>query len=221
VARFPWNLDRRRGLGLLALAVLLLAVAGLLPEPGPDRNTAADFLQPVRDGADAPPAGLVHELPAGPLYVQAGRLSLGTRDIGICPRLVGVVEQDGRVLAVCSDRLWLLSPEGEVLGQADSGRGVPEGLSAVTREQDRVLLRNRERSFAVDLGDLSVRPVAPGAGGGAEAEDSGGWAQAFSDMGRGPLTKRRGIWLIGVVALFIAVLALSALALARRRRRHA
>lgn len=232
MARFHWRfflLRWHRRLGIVsALFVLLLAVTGIL------LNHSHEF---GLDGAPlespwlrqhygvAAPAGLTHALPAGELSVRGGWLRLGERNLGSCPQLVGVVEQAGQVLAVCSDRLILLTPAGELIDQADAVRGIPEGLSAIGRQRDQVLLRQGESSFAVDLNDLSVRPARPEPGvawtGAAAAADTADldWEQVLLDLHSGRLFGRWGVLLMDAMAILFVILALSGLVMARRRPR--
>lgn len=224
-----------RRLGIVsALFVLLLAVTGLLlnhsHELGLDRapleNPALRKLYGVE--AAAAPEGLVQSLPAGQLAAVGGRLRLGASDIGDCPQLVGVVEQQGQVLAVCSNRLWLLTPDGQVIDQADGVRGVPEGLTAVGQGEGQVLLRRGDESLSVDLSDLSLEPAqpAPGVtwmearGRVADAADLD-WEQVLLDLHSGRLFGRFGVLLMDVMALLFMALAVSGLIMWRRRHRSA
>lgn len=224
-----------RRLGIVsALFVLLLAVTGLLlnhtHELGLDRapleNPALRKLYGVE--AAPAPAGLVQSLPAGELAVSSGRLRLGARDIGDCPQLVGVVEQPGQVLAVCSNRLWLLTPEGEVIDQADGVRGVPEGLTAVGQGEGQVLLRRGDESLAVNLSDLSLKPAAPAPGvtwtevtGQASPSADLDWEQLLLDLHSGRLFGRFGVLLMDAMALLFVALAVSGIIMWRRRHRPA
>lgn len=224
-----------RRLGIVsALFVLLLAVTGLLlnhtHELGLDRapleNHALRKLYGVE--SEPAPAGLVQSLPAGELAVSSGRLRLGARDIGDCPQLVGVVEQPGQVLAVCSNRLWLLTPEGEVIDQADGVRGVPEGLTAVGQGEGQVLLRRGNESLAVNLSDLSLKPAAPAPGvtwteatGQAAHSADLDWEQLLLDLHSGRLFGRFGVLLMDAMALLFVALAVSGIIMWRRRHRPA
>lgn len=167
--------------------------------------------------------GLVHRLPAGDLQVRAGELRLNGERLGACPRLIGVVEQAGQILVVCSGRLLLLTPDGELIRQADNLRDIPEGLSAVARDQGRVLLQGHESSFAVDLQDLSVSQVAPLP----EADDTPmrpagdaapNWREVVRDLHSGRLLGDWGVWLMEAMAVLFAMLAIPALWSAYRRR---
>lgn len=223
-----------RRIGIVsALFVLLLAITGILlnhtHELGLDRKPLENAALRSLYGAvpDAAPQGLVHGLAAGELYAAGGRLRVGDRDLGDCPQLVGVVERAGQVLAVCSNRLWLLTPNGEVIDQADSVRGVPEGLSAVAEAQGQVLLKQGGQSFAVDLGDLSLKPTLAGAGvdwSGALAPAAApadlDWEQLLLDLHSGRLLGAWGVWLMDAMALLFIVLAVSGLFMARRRHRR-
>lgn len=226
-----------RRLGIVsALFVLLLAVTGLLlnhtHELGLDRlpleNAALRKLYGVAPvPAPAPaPSGLAQTLPGGELAARGGRLRMGERDIGDCPQLVGIVEQSGQVLAVCSNRLWLLTPDGQVIDQADSVRGVPEGLSAVAEGEGQVLLRAGGDSLAVDLNDLSLKPAVPVPGvtwreaaPAAAVDPDLDWEQVLLDLHSGRLFGRGGVLLMDAMALLFVGLALSGLVMWRRRHR--
>lgn len=221
-----------RRLGIVsALFVLLLAVTGLLlnhtSELGLDRAPLeSPVLRQMYGVAPLQPEGVVQALPGGELAATAGRLRLGTRDIGDCPQLVGVVERSGQVLAVCSNRLWLLTPEGEVIDQADSVRGVPEGLTAVGQGDGQVLLRRGGEALAVDLGDLSIQPAVPVPGvtwsepvvAVAPLADLD-WEQLLLDLHSGRLFGRWGVWLMDFMAVLFMGLAVSGLIMWRRRHR--
>lgn len=96
------------------------------------------------------------------LQVVDGRLRLGEASVASCPRLVGVMQARDRVVVVCSDRLVVLSPDGELVDQVDSLRGIPSGLSAWSEQGDTLLLKTADSSLGVNLSDLSVHPATTG-----------------------------------------------------------
>jgi hypothetical protein len=221
----------RLALAMTVLLLLLLLATGLMLNHGGGPvlgrlPVAQDWLQrhyslPGADPASAAP-GLVHHLPAGDLAVHDGQLRFNERELGECPRLVGVVEQPGQVLVACSNRLFLLSPDGELLRQADALRGIPEGLSAVSRAGSEVLLRQGNSTFSVDLGDLSVAPARSGSAlslpeAAAPATIDG--ERLLLDLHSGRLFGRYGPWLMDAMTLLFAGLALSGLVMAHRRGR--
>ncbi|HEX4869833.1 MAG TPA: PepSY domain-containing protein [Moraxellaceae bacterium] len=225
-----------RRLGIVsALFVLLLAATGLLlnhtHELGLDRLPLENSLlrrlygvAPAAEAAEAAAPALAQALPGGELTARGGRLRMGERDIGDCPRLVGIVEQGGQVLAVCSNRLWLLTPDGQVIDQADSVRGVPEGLSAVAEGEGQVLLRAGDDSLAVDLSDLSLRPAVPVPGvawreAAPAADPDLDWEQVLLDLHSGRLFGRAGVILMDAMAILFMILAVSGLVMWRRRHR--
>lgn len=223
-----------RRLGVVsALFVLLLAVTGILLNHTHELKLAGKPLEsawlrglyglPATTAAD----GLAHDLPAGKLQVRAGRLWLGEAALGDCRQLVGVVEQAGQVLAACTDRLLLLTPDGELIDQADALRGVPDGLSAVTLQEDRVLLHRGDATYSVDLASLDVSPLdgaASPAGPGAPEPEAApaelDWERFLLDLHSGRLFGRGGVWLMDAMALLFITLAVSGLVMAARRRRH-
>jgi len=234
VHKFHWRfflLRWHRRLGITsALFVLLLVITGILlnhgHEFGLDRAPLENRWLRQHYGLAAEPAGLTYPLPGGELAVRSGRLHLGGKELGGCAQLVGVIEQAGQVLAACSDRLLLLTLDGELIDQADAMRGVPDGLSAVLAQDEKILLRRGESRFSVDLSDLSVTPL-----GGAEeagwpspppaasaAGDDLDWERVVLDLHSGRLFGRGGVWLMDAMAGLFAVLAISGLVMARRRR---
>lgn len=226
-----------RRLGLVAaFFVLVLAVTGLLlnhsHDLGLDRAPLENPLLRQFYGVkpEAADGGLRHVLENGAvLHVVAGRLRVDDRDLGACPQLVGIVTEKQQLLAVCSNRLWLLTPQGEVIDQADSVRGVPEGLSAVGQGPGQVLLRQGSQRFSVDLGDLSLKPAPATAGSGlswtepaqpvASAADLD-WEQVLLDVHSGRILGRWGVWLVDAMAILFVLLAVSGVYMSWRRRRH-
>ncbi|HET8730594.1 MAG TPA: PepSY-associated TM helix domain-containing protein [Moraxellaceae bacterium] len=238
MSRLHWRFHVRRWhrrLGIVsALFVLVLSVTGFLlnrsHELGFDRapleNSLLRRLYGLAPGSAQ--AGVVHALPSGDLRAEGGQLRLAGHAIGACPHLVGVVEQSSQVLAVCSNRLWLLTPTGEVIDQADSVRGIPEGLSAVGQGQGQVLLRHGEESLAVDLGDLSIKPaIAPpsvawsGVPAADDRHDDINWERVLLDLHSGRLFGPWGVRLVDTMAILFAILAISGLIISWRRRHHA
>lgn len=225
-----------RRLGLVAaFFVLVLAVTGFLlnhsHDLGLDRVPLENRLLRQFYGVkpEAAEAGLRHVLDSGAvLHATGGRLRLDDRDLGVCPQLVGIVTEKDQLLAVCSNRLWLLTPQGEVIDQADSVRGVPEGLSAVGQGPGQVLLRQGSQRFSVDLGDLSLKPAPATADSGlswteatpATAAPELNWERVLQDVHSGRLLGRWGVWLVDLMAGLFVLLAVSGLFMSRRRRRH-
>lgn len=216
----------RRRLGAAAAPFLvILALAALLLNHGRELGLEPAALRALLRDDPAPDAGLAQRLPAGELAAVGGRLRLGERDLGACPRLVGVVEQADRVLAVCSDRLWLLAPDGRVMAAADHRRGVPQGLSAVGLDAGRVLLRAGTDPLAVDLQDLSLHPAPAGVTWGAPGREASPVADAsarrpppYAWLG-GPLPGPATRLVVDVLALLCLAVALGLLLRRRRLRR--
>lgn len=237
--KFHWRfflLRWHRRLGVVsALFVLLLAITGILLNHTHELNLAgkplhSDWLS-RHYGLPAAPAAsdFAHPLPAGTLQARAGKLWLDDTVLGDCQRLVGVIEQAEQVLVACPDRLLLFTPGGELIDQADTLRGVPEGLSAVTLQGEEVRLHRGDATFSVDLASLSVSAVAgssagiiAGASSPAPAPASAvlNWERVVLDLHSGRLFGRGGVWLMDAMALLFGVLAVSGLVMAARRRRH-
>lgn len=225
-----------RRLGLTAaFFVLVLAATGVLLNHGHDlgldrKPLQSPLLRKLYGVAPEPVAdGLHHVLGNGAvLHAAGGRLRLDGQDLGACPQLVGIVEQGGQLLAVCNDRLWLLTPQGEVIDQADSVRGVPQGLSAVGQGGGQVLLRQGGQHYSLDLGDLSLKPAPAGTGAGvawsappapASAPADITWERVLQDVHSGRLLGRAGVFLVDAMAALFVALAVSGLFMSRRRRR--
>lgn len=240
MAKFHWRFflhrwHRRIGM-TAALFVLLLVVTGLLlnhtNDIGLDRVPLEHRWLRAHYGlgnaeADVVQAGQ-HRLAGRELQVRDGQLWLDSERLTDCPQLIGVMEKPDQVLVVCPDRLVLLTPDGQMIDQADSLRGIPAGLSAVAEHGDSILLRQGKTSLGVDLADLSVHPVeaAPDVAwqGSLAAMDAAPveaitWERVVLDLHSGRLFGRFGVWLVDLMALGAAVLAISGLVLARRRQR--
>lgn len=224
---------RRTGV-VVALFVLLLVITGILinhaHELGLDSSPLQNNWLRARYGLPAAAAGIA----ADGVQVHDGRLYVDGQFRAECARLVGVMEKEkaGQRLVVCPDRLLLLTSDGELIDQADNLRGIPSGLSAIGRQGDDILLKQGESIFGVDLMDLSLHPLAGSPEvvwqGDAEAGPavvSGSvpgitWERVLLDLHSGRLFGRYGPWLVDVMALLFAALAISGLVLARRRHHH-
>ncbi len=228
-----WLRRWHRRLGLVsAFFVLWLALTGIAlnhtHELGLDsvplENQLLRSLYGVGPSPATPDIG-PQRLPAGDLGVTLGRLQLGERDIGACPQLVGAVEQAAQWLVVCRDRLWLLTPEAEVIDQADTVRGVPDNISALAQAEGRILLRTPDQVWAVNLADLSLAPhvvdaeLSWQAAAAAQSPDLD-WEQVLLDLHSGRLFGSAGVLLMDIMALLFAVLALSGVVIWWRRSSH-
>lgn len=233
--KFHWRfflLRWHRRLGVVsALFVLLLAITGVLLNHTHELNLAGKPLDSGwlsrHYGLPSSPAAsdFVHPLPAGKLQARTGKLWLDDTVLGDCQRLVGVIEQAEQVLVACPDRLLLLTPGGGLIDQADTLRGVPEGLSAVTLQGEEVLLHRGDATFSVDLASLSVSAVTGSRAGATSpapvpASAVLNWERVVLDLHSGRLFGRGGVWLMDAMALLFGVLAVSGLVMAARRRRH-
>lgn len=240
MAKFHWRFflhrwHRRIGL-VAALFVLLLVTTGILlnhtNDIGLDRMPLENAWLRAHYGLDK--GGVDAGKPASyrfagrELQARDGQLRLAGIRLTDCPQLIGVMETQDQVLVVCPDRLVLLTPDGELIDQADSLRGIPSGLSAVAVQGNNVFLRQGETSLGVNLNDLSVHPVeaAPDvAWQGAQETidatpmDAITWERVVLDLHSGRLFGHFGVWLVDLMAIGAALLALSGLVLARRRHR--
>lgn len=234
-----------RRLGLTAACfVLLLALTGLMlnhsHELGLDQKPLqSPFWHKVYGVPEAPASG-EYTIGSHRLHSAGGKLYLDQRVIADCERLLGTAEKAGQFLVVCPRLLVLLTADGEVIDQADGLRGVPEGLSSVSRQGDAVVLHRPGGELAVDLNDLSLRPLlggGAGAGGGAGEEHA---LQALPadmqptaavapeltrerlllDLHSGRILGPWGVWLVDGMAILFAVLAISGLVLFRRHHRR-
>lgn len=233
MAKLHWRFILRRWhrrIGVVAaLFVLLLVITGVLlnhsHELGLDaRPLEAPWLRHYYGLAPDDDQGLRHQLSAGELRVRSARLQLNHQVLAPCARLVGVIEQGDMVLAACSDRLILLTADGQLVDQADAVRGVPEGLSALAQQEGRVLLRRGDTRFLVDLADLSIHPTSMDFTASGRmpstpdmAVESVDWERVLLDLHSGRLLGRFGPWLMDAMALLFALLAVSGLVMARRR----
>jgi hypothetical protein len=137
------------------------------------------------------------------------------------------------VLVVCADRLVLLTPDGQLIDQADSLRGIPSGLSAYSEQGDTILLKTADTSLGVNLSDLSVKTVAAGPdvkwqgyapAGNALVGDAAAlaktitWERVAQDLHSGRLFGKMGVWVVDILGIAAILLAASGLLLYFRRR---
>jgi len=241
VAKFHWRFwfhrwHRRIGM-VAAFFVLLLVVTGILlnhtNDIGLDRAPLENHWLRAHyglgnEGGEAEKAS-PHRLAGRELRVLDGQLWLGSERLTDCSQLIGVMEKQDQVLVVCPDRLVLLTPDGQMIDQADSLRGIPAGLSALAVQGDNILLRQGDTSLGVNLADLSVHPVeaAPDvawqgslAAMNAAPVEAITWERVVLDLHSGRLFGRFGVWLVDLMAVGAALLAISGLVLAQRRHRR-
>lgn len=226
---------RRIGVAV-ALFLLLLAVTGILlnhsHDIGLDRKPLENSWLRAHYGLES--AGTAsaarHELAGRALRVRDGQLWLGEELLTDCAHLVGVMESREQVLVVCPDRLVLLTPDGQLIDQADSLRGIPSGLSGVSSDGDTILLKTADSSLGVNLADLSVHPVQAGpdvvwqepvTAMPAAPVDAITWERVMLDLHSGRLFGSFGVWLVDLTGIATIVLALSGVWLFFRRRRVA
>lgn len=220
-----------------ALFVLLLVVTGLLlnhtNDIGLDRAPLENRWLRAHYGlgneeVDAEKSAS-YRLAGYALRMRDGQLWLGNERLTDCSQLIGVMEKQDQVLVVCSDRLVLLTPDGQMIDQADSLRGIPAGLSALAVQGDNIYLRRGDTSLGVNLADLSVHPVgeAPDvawqsspAAMNAAPVDAITWERVVLDLHSGRLFGRFGVFLVDLMAVGAALLAISGLVLAQRRHRR-
>lgn len=226
---------RRIGVAV-ALFLLLLAVTGILlnhsHDIGLDHKPLENRWLRAHYGLES--AGTAsagkHELAGRALRVRDGQLWLGEDQLTDCAHLVGVMESREQVLVVCPDRLVLLTPDGQLIDQADSLRGIPSGLSAVSSDGDTILLKTADSSLGVNLADLSVHQVQTGPdvvwqepvmAMPSAPVDAITWERVMLDLHSGRLFGSFGVWLVDLTGIATIVLALSGVWLFFRRRRVA
>ena len=229
---------RRIGAGA-AIFLLLISVTGLLlnhtNDLGLDRMPLQNAwlrahygLEPSEASAAVP-----HTLAGRPLTAKDGQLWLGDSRVSDCSHLVGVMSRREEVLVVCADRLVLLTPDGQLIDQADSLRGIPSGLSAYSEQGDTILLKTADTSLGVNLSDLSVKTVAAGPdvkwqgyapAGNALVGDAAAlaktitWERVVQDLHSGRLFGKMGVWVVDILGIAAILLAASGLLLYFRRR---
>lgn len=234
---------RRIGAGA-AIFLLLISVTGLLlnhtHDIGLDRMPLQNAWLRAYYGLESgeTPVAVPHTLAGSALTVKDGQLWLGDSRVSDCSRLVGVMSRREEVLVVCSDRLVLLTPDGQLIDQADSLRGIPSGLSAYSEQGDTILLKTDDTSLGVNLSDLSVQTVAAGpdvkwqgyapAGdafaGNALVGDAAAraktitWERVIQDLHSGRLFGKMGVWVVDILGIAAILLAASGLLLCFRRR---
>lgn len=221
---------RRVGV-VAALFVLMLVGTGLLLNHSHDLGLDQKPLESTfwRKIYGLPPlAAASYRLGSHELAIRSGKLYLDESMLADCERLLGMVQSAGQVLVVCPKRLVLMTPDGQLIDQADGLRGVPPGLSAVRKQGDKVVLESAHDRYAVNLDDLSVHSL----GGAAEpppsveappepmpsaATPEVTRERLLQDIHSGRILGRFGPWLVDAMAVLFAVLAVSGLVLSRRR----
>lgn len=215
-----------------AVLLLLLAVTGLLlnhtHDVGLDRMPLENRWLRAHYGLESTVVAPQHTVAGRPLRATDGQLWLGGERLTDCPHLVGVMSRRDEVLVVCPDRLILLTPDGQMIDQADSLRGIPSGLSGYSEQGDTILLKTADNSLGVNLSDLSVQAVAVGpdvvwqgaapAGDAVAPAEAITWERVMLDLHSGRLFGRVGVWVVDVMGVASVLLALSGLVLYFRRR---
>jgi hypothetical protein len=150
-------------------------------------------------------------------------LWLEQENLGACSLLLGIVKQPQQVIVACSQHLWLLTPEGEVIDQLDSLRGLNQQFDALAAQQQAVLLRAQGSVFRLNTDDLSLKPESG-------TNQPLTWLEPVQpnaqitverwllDAHSGRLFGELGTWLVDVLAALLLVLVASGWILARKRR---
>jgi hypothetical protein len=238
-----WRWHRRLGV-FAAFFVLVLVVSGILlnhtSELGLDRSFVNSIgLSRLYGDDSATLRG--YQLGGHWLFQTAdGRVYLDVRDVAPCNgTLVGALKSNGLFLAACEEELLLITESGQLLESVSASTGLPVPLQGLGLVENTVVVRAGENWRLADLemmdfdeyaaggaliqqvaaGSLpeTVRQQVPGAGQWLT------WERVLLDLHSGRVLGRAGVWLVDIVGVLLASLAMSGLAmwwLHRRRRRR-
>lgn len=219
-----------------ALFVLLLAVTGILLNHshalGFDKKPLQASIWRYVYAAPVQTSVQGFRVGAHWLSSQGGKLYFDNTPLADCDSLLGALGRGGQILVVCPRLLLLLTPEGQIIDQADALRGVPSGLSAVGRRGDMLLLYSDSETFSVTLHDLSVRGVdmtaeefvrpaiLPGPLQRSSLPPELTHERLLQDLHSGRILGAWGPWLMDCMAFLFAVMAISGVSLAGSHHRH-
>lgn len=125
-------------------------------------------------------------------------------------------------LAACSDRIALLTADGETIDQLDTARGLPADITAVASDRDGFLLRRGAMAFRLDNDNFTVTPLANAPAdvawrSGAAAGTDIHWERVLLDLHSGRLFGTAGVVIVDIAALLFVLLAISGIVMFRRR----
>ena len=240
---FLWRWHRRLGV-FAAFFVLVLALSGILlnhtSELGLDRSFVNSFgLSRLYGDHSAAMRG--YQLGDHWLFQTAdGRVYLDAREVAPCNgALVGAVLSNGLFIAACDEELLLITESGQLLESVSASTGLPAPLQGLGLVENTVVLRVSE---SWRLADLELMDFDEYAEGGALVQQVAAgllpetvrqqvpalgqwltWERVLLDLHSGRVLGRAGVWLVDIIGVFLASLAMSGLAmwwLHRMRRRR-
>lgn len=157
------------------------------------------------------------------LILSQSGLWLGQQNLGDCALLLGIVTQPEQIVVTCSQHIWLLTRNGEVIDQIDSLRGLSQHFDALAAHQQDVLLRSQNRIFRLNTNDLSLsqdthndqaltwlEPIYP-----SSQITQERW---LLDAHSGRLFGSWGVWFMDIFALLLLILVISGWTLMKKRR---
>jgi hypothetical protein len=214
-----------RNIGIvLCVFILFLVVTGVLLNHARDLGLDANSVPAAiadRYYADIQVEG--YEVSGRWLYAVGETLFLDQEALGFCgARLAGAVRLSDFIVAACESEVILLTDEGVIVERLGSAHGVPTGIEAVVAGEGSLTLRTSEGIFSFDPQSLSTTPVvkspafpsAASVPGEIMMTEAVSWEQFILDVHSGRYLGAWGVWLSDLVALLLAVLAISGITLA-------
>ncbi|PTQ88307.1 PepSY-associated TM helix domain-containing protein [Agitococcus lubricus] len=151
---------------------------------------------------------------------------LGQDNIGACAEFIGwLTHKDYGVLA-CTDHVWLMLTNGDIVDQLDRSRGLNIDISAIGQYQEHLFIRDtQQQTWQLNVDDLSLSPSI-------NSHQLIAWQAQFIlnsslsqeqlllDLHSGRLGGKWGVWLVDILSIGVCVLVLSGWFLSRKRHRH-
>lgn len=234
-----------RALGLAAAAfVILLVVTGIAlnhtHELALDSHPAPSSVLPMY-GIELRPPAFGYKVDGQWLLEYQETLFFNDQAIGNCsPPLVGAVAVSEGIMAFCQNNVFLLTSKGQLIERAGD---VPEPLQRISQSDDQLLIAGQFHSYRFDSVAFSwlklpdenriaddLKPVnhfeMPNQLAQQVVMQAGGnsitWERFILDLHSGRLFGEWGVWFVDIVAVCLALLAISGvwLRLSRPGRKH-
>lgn len=215
-----------RGIGLAAAAfVVLLVGTGIALNHGHslslDHNPAPRWVLPLYGIELAAPASGFNA--DGQWLVAAqGQIFFNTLPMGVCQApLAGAVSVNDMIVAVCQDYLYLFTPGGELV---EATTDMPEPPVAIGQQDGKLLIAGQTTTWHFDVDDFvwqkaqqaptAVMPMALPAPLAQQLLERMTvaditWERLVLDLHSGRLFGELGVWFVDLVAVLLALLAIS------------
>ncbi|MCB1643993.1 MAG: PepSY domain-containing protein [Pseudomonadales bacterium] len=208
---------RHRLAGLLiALPVIVIVVTGIILNHAYDLRLSErmipSWLAGLYHGSEPDVRGFL--ISGLWVYQISGEIYVGRQPAGYCAeRLVGAVPWQGNLVVACESSLWLMTAEGEVIEQLSAVHGVPQDLTAMVVENDKLMLENTQGWFSAAADLLGFDPVSEAPASDSRPlqrvpdeallEEAVSWQQFLTDLHTGRIVGSAGVWLSDIAALLL------------------